>query len=57
VSLSSFCDKICSQISCSFLYTVFLMANVNFKLKGKDHGISNPELALEWALFVEEGHY
>lgn len=33
------------------------MANANFKLKGKNNGISNLELAPGWGLFVEEGHY
>jgi hypothetical protein len=37
-----------------FLCTLFLAANANFKLKEKDHGIHNLELALGWALFVEE---
>ncbi|KIL55027.1 hypothetical protein M378DRAFT_49831, partial [Amanita muscaria Koide BX008] len=40
-----------------FLYTLFLAADANFKLKGKDRGINDPELAPGWASFVEEGRY
>ncbi|KAI0245298.1 hypothetical protein BJV78DRAFT_1277455 [Lactifluus subvellereus] len=40
-----------------FLYTLFLAADTNFKLKGKDRGINDLELAPGWASFVEEGRY
>ncbi|KAH9956388.1 hypothetical protein BGW80DRAFT_1439367 [Lactifluus volemus] len=40
-----------------FLYTLFLAVDANFKLKGKDRGIHDPELAPGWASFVEEGRY
>ena len=40
-----------------FLYTQFLAIDANFKLKSKDHGISDPELALEWSYFVHEEDY
>jgi hypothetical protein len=43
--------------SCRFLYTLFLAVDANFKLKGKDRGINDPELAPGWASFVEEGRY
>ena len=40
-----------------FLYTQFLAIDANFKLKSKDHGISDPELALGWSYFVHEEDY
>jgi hypothetical protein len=40
-----------------FLYTLFLAVDANFKLKGKDRGINDLELAPGWASFVEEGRY
>ncbi|KAI0245468.1 hypothetical protein BJV78DRAFT_1356698 [Lactifluus subvellereus] len=46
-----------AQLQSRFLYTLFLAANANFKLKGKDRGINDPELAPGWASFVEEGRY
>ena len=45
------------NVLCRFLYTLFLAADANFKLKGKDRGIHDPELAPGWASFVEEGRY
>jgi hypothetical protein len=39
-----------------YVYTLFL-AIANFKLKGKNHGINDLELAPGWASFVEEGNY
>jgi hypothetical protein len=40
-----------------FLYTLYIAVDANFKLKGKDRGISDPELAPGWASFVEEAGY
>jgi hypothetical protein len=40
-----------------FLYTLFLAMDANFKLKGKDRGINDPELAPGWASFVEETRF
>jgi hypothetical protein len=40
-----------------FLYTLYLAVDANFKLKGKDRGIDDPELAPGWASFVEEASY
>jgi hypothetical protein len=51
-----FRDVIGAQF-CRFLYTLFLAADANFKLKGKDRGINDPELAPGWASFVEERRY
>lgn len=45
------------MIYCSFLYTLFLAIDANFKLKGKDRGITDIELAPGWGCFVEETHY
>jgi len=45
------------NLLCRFLYTLFLAADANFKLKGKDRSIHDPELAPGWASFVEEGRY
>jgi hypothetical protein len=33
------------QLSCRFLYTLFLAIDANYKFKGKDHSIDDPELA------------
>jgi hypothetical protein len=41
----------------SFLYTLFLAIDANFKLKGKDRGINDVELAPGWGCFVEESRY
>jgi hypothetical protein len=41
----------------SFLYTLFLAIDANFKLKGKDRGIDDIELAPGWGCFVEEKRY
>lgn len=46
-----------AQLLSRFLYTLFLAVDANFKLKGKDRGIHDPELAPGWASFVEEGRY
>lgn len=43
--------------SCRFLYTQFLAVDANFKLKGKDRGINDPDLTPGWASFVEDGRY
>jgi hypothetical protein len=39
------------------VYTLFLAVDANFKLKRKNRGINDPELAPGWASFVEEGAY
>jgi hypothetical protein len=39
------------------VYTLFLAVDANFKLKGKNRGINDLELAPGWASFVEEGNY
>jgi hypothetical protein len=36
---------------------LFLAADANFKLKGKDRRIDDLELAPGWASFVEESRY
>jgi hypothetical protein len=41
----------------SYIYTQFLAVDGNFKLRLKDRGISDPELAPGWAYFVEEENY
>lgn len=43
--------------TCSFLYTQFLAVDANFKLKGKDRGINDPDLTPGWASFVEDSRY
>lgn len=45
-----------SRIS-RFLYILYLAVDANFKLKGKDRGINDPELAPGWGPFVEETKY
>ncbi|KAM6497206.1 hypothetical protein JOM56_007679 [Amanita muscaria] len=40
-----------------YLYTLYLAVDANFKLKGKDRGITDAELAPGWASFVEELSY
>lgn len=51
------CHRLVLNSLCRFLYTLFLAVDANFKLKGKDRGINDPELALGWASFVEEDRY
>lgn len=41
----------------SHLYILYLAVDANFKLKGKDRGIQDPELGPGWGLFVEETRY
>jgi hypothetical protein len=53
----SFCRGLELNLLYRFLYTLFLAVDANFKLKGKDRGICDPELAPGWVSFVEEGHY
>ena len=36
---------------------LFLAMDTNFKLKGKDRGINDPELAPGWVSFVEESRF
>ena len=45
------------RLLCRFVYTLFLAVDANFKLKGKDRGINDLELAPGWASFVEEDRY
>ena len=40
-----------------YIYTQFLAVDGNFKLRLKDRGITDPELAPGWAYFVEEDKY
>ncbi|KAH6903662.1 hypothetical protein BKA70DRAFT_1227593 [Coprinopsis sp. MPI-PUGE-AT-0042] len=40
-----------------FIYTLFLAMDANFKLKGKDRGITDLELAPGWAYCVNEHKY
>jgi hypothetical protein len=40
-----------------YIYTQFLAVDGNFKLRLKDRGITDPELAPGWAYFVEEENY
>ncbi|KAF8223891.1 hypothetical protein L208DRAFT_1314782, partial [Tricholoma matsutake] len=40
-----------------YLYTQFLAVDGNFKLRLKEHGINDPELAPGWGYFVEEEAY
>ena len=40
-----------------YIYTQFLAVDGNFKLRLKDRGITDPELAPGWAYFVEEETY
>jgi len=40
-----------------YIYTQFLAVDGNFKLRLKDCGITDPELAPGWAYFVEEEKY
>ena len=62
-SLKTNCCTFCptSLIPCvndsRYLYTLFLAVDANFKLKRKNRGIDNPELAPGWASFVEETRY
>jgi hypothetical protein len=39
------------------MYTLFVAIDANFKLKLKNRGINDPELAPGWASFVEESSY
>jgi hypothetical protein len=39
------------------MYTLFVAIDANVKLKRKNCGINDPELAPGWATFVEEGSY
>ncbi|KAJ3509664.1 hypothetical protein NMY22_g16220 [Coprinellus aureogranulatus] len=41
----------------AFLYTLYLAIDANFKLKGKDRGLDDIELAPGWGAFVEELAY
>jgi hypothetical protein len=52
-----FCCGLAFNLLNRFLYTLFLAVDANFKLKCKDRGIHDPELAPGWASFVEEGRY
>lgn len=41
----------------SWLYTLFLMVDGNFRLKLKDRGFTDVALSAGWAYFVEERKY
>ncbi|PPR07940.1 hypothetical protein CVT24_001008 [Panaeolus cyanescens] len=41
----------------AYLYTLFVAVDANFKLKGKDRGLEDVELAPGWGAFVEENQY
>ena len=41
----------------SFLYSFFLAIDANFKLKQKDRGIKDIELAPGWGCYVESSRY
>lgn len=43
--------------SFSWLYTLILSIDANFRLKLKDRGIKDPELGSGWAYFVETDPY
>ena len=40
-----------------WLYTLFLMMDANFKLKGKNRGLKDVELMPGWGPYVEETAY
>jgi hypothetical protein len=40
-----------------WLYALILAMDANFKLKCKDRGINDVELAPGWAYFVEQNRY
>lgn len=40
-----------------FLYTLFLAIDANFKLKQKDRGIKDVEIAPGWGCYVESSRY
>lgn len=40
-----------------FLYTLFVAVDANFKLKGKERGLTDIELGPGWASFVAEDGY
>jgi hypothetical protein len=56
VCLTCLCNAVGAH-TCSFLYTQFLAVDANFKLKGKDRGINDPDLTPGWASFVEDSRY
>lgn len=47
----------CFDACYRYLYTLFLGVDGNFKLRLKERGITDPELAPGWAYFVEENNY
>ena len=46
-----------TPFSCSFLYTLYLAIDRNFKLKGKDQKLQDVELMPGHGVFVEESAY
>ncbi|TFK16934.1 hypothetical protein FA15DRAFT_698625 [Coprinopsis marcescibilis] len=46
-----------SVVELAFLYTLFVAINANFKLKGKEWGIDDVEMAPGWGVFVGESGY
>jgi hypothetical protein len=40
-----------------YLYTLFLAVDANFKLRQKNRGITDLELAPGWAYFVKQDRY
>jgi hypothetical protein len=42
---------------CSYLYTLFLAMDANFKLKGKERGIKDFELDPGWGSYVQNDRY
>ena len=57
VCLTCFHIRVLFNYFVDFLYTLFLAVDVNFKLKGKDRGIDDLELAPGWASFIKEARY
>ncbi|KAJ3511895.1 hypothetical protein NLJ89_g3832 [Agrocybe chaxingu] len=43
--------------SLQYLYILYLAVDANFKLKGKDRGLTDIELTPGWGAFVHEGQY
>ncbi|TFK18461.1 hypothetical protein FA15DRAFT_729809 [Coprinopsis marcescibilis] len=45
------------ELLIEFIYTLFVAIDANFKLKGKERGLQDVELAPGWGAFVEEEGY
>ncbi|THH16521.1 hypothetical protein EUX98_g9291 [Antrodiella citrinella] len=50
-------DSLCADHMNRWIYTLFLMIDANFKLKLKDKGIRDLELAPGWAYYVNEDSF